>query len=277
MKHSTSLDPLAENAVIAVCTLADAAGPERWSADAIEDAATALEVLAGALSEISPEAAELLEVVPAAVAALRERVEQGAAHPSPAEQSARRGDAPADPAVLSTGLRRALAAHSLTGHRVHQLGPALLTVTLDPVHAQALAALLAARRELPRQPPAAEGELHWGAGPAETAAASLAVALAAYGAGTYARVLASGQVTAGLSPTASPTGHRSADHPPGNLRPIITPPAPRARNRLEGHRRPALTSARHGEGTVARPSAGACRHRSRDFPSWGSPAQRLVS
>lgn len=75
MKHSNPLlDPLAEGAVIAVCALADAAGPERWSSGATEDAATALEVLAGALSELSPEAAELLEVVPAAVAALRERV-----------------------------------------------------------------------------------------------------------------------------------------------------------------------------------------------------------
>ncbi|MFE7805872.1 hypothetical protein ACFU51_14645 [Streptomyces sp. NPDC057430] len=199
MNHSTSLDPLAESAVIAVCALADAAGPARWSSGAVEDAATALEVLAGALSEISPEAAELLEVIPAAVAALRERVE----HAPTAGVPALRSDAATDPAVLSTGLRRALSAHSLTGHRVHQLGPALLTVTLDAVHAQALAVLLAARRALPRQPPALEDELHWGAGPAETAAASLAVALAAYGPGTYARVLASGQVTAGLTPTAT--------------------------------------------------------------------------
>ncbi|MGO4634936.1 hypothetical protein AB4225_29015 [Streptomyces sp. 2RAF24] len=62
MKHSTSLslDPLAESAVIAVCALADAAGPGQWSPGAVDDAATALEVLAGALSEPSPEAAELL-------------------------------------------------------------------------------------------------------------------------------------------------------------------------------------------------------------------------
>lgn len=45
--------------------------------------------------------------------------------------------------------------------------------------------LPAARRGLPRQTPAIEDELRWGAGPAETAAASLAVDLAAYGAGTY--------------------------------------------------------------------------------------------
>ncbi|MFJ6053661.1 hypothetical protein [Streptomyces sp. NPDC092307] len=149
MKHSTSLDPLAENAVIAVCALADAAGPGRWSSGAVEDAATALEVLAGALSNLSPEAAELLEVIPAAVAALRERVEHAPAGAVPAH----RADAAADPAVLSTGLRRALTAHSLTGHRVHQLGPALLTVTLDAAHAQALAVLLAARRALPPSHP----------------------------------------------------------------------------------------------------------------------------
>ncbi|WP_327169961.1 hypothetical protein [Streptomyces subrutilus] len=196
MKHSNPLlDPLAEGAVIAVCALADAAGPGRWSSGAVEDAATALEVLAGALAELSPEAAELLEVVPAAVAALRERVERAQA----VAVSSGPANSVEDPAVQSTGLRRALAAHSLAGHRVHQLGPALLTITLDAAHAQALAVLLAARRELPRQAPAAEDESRWGAGPAETAAASLAAALAAYGSGTYARVLASGHVTAGLT------------------------------------------------------------------------------
>ncbi|WP_331756414.1 hypothetical protein [Streptomyces sp. NBC_01568] len=226
MKHATSLDPLAENAVIAACALADAAGPERWSAGAVEDAATALEVLAGALSELSPEAAELLEVIPAAVAALRERVE----HAPTAAVPARRADAATDPAVLSTGLRRALTAHSLTGHRVHQLGPALLTITLDAAHAQALAVLLAARRELPRQAPAAEDEPRWGAGPAETAAASLAVALAAYGPGTYARVLASGQVTAGLSPMAARQVTEAL-----NTRPAPSAPSSRPRRRGLGH------------------------------------------
>lgn len=194
MKNSTTRpDPLAESVVIAACALSDAGGPEgRWTAGAVEDAATALEVLAGALSGLSPEAAETLEVIPAAVAALRERVEREPAAPSG------RADIAGDPAVSSTGLRRALAAHNLTG-RVHQLGPALLTVTMDSAHAQALAALLAVRRELPRQAPAPEDEHWWGAGPADTAAASLAAALVAYGPGTYARVLASGHVTTGLS------------------------------------------------------------------------------
>ncbi|MFE5809882.1 hypothetical protein [Streptomyces sp. NPDC056491] len=63
-----------------------------------------------------------------------------------------------DPAVLSTGLPRTLAAHSLAGHRVHQLGPVLLTITLDAAHARALAVLLAAQRELPRQAPTVEDE-----------------------------------------------------------------------------------------------------------------------
>ncbi|MFJ6785895.1 hypothetical protein [Streptomyces yangpuensis] len=117
-------------------------------------------------------------VVPAAIAALREHVEHAQAWVPPPG----RMDRAENPAVLSTGLRRALAAHGLTRHRVHRLAPALLTVTLDPAHAQALAALLAARRELPRQTPAIEDEPRWGAGPAETATASLAVA---YGPWTY--------------------------------------------------------------------------------------------
>lgn len=63
--------------MFAVCALGDVAGPNRWSSAAVEDAATGLEVLAGAPSGLSPEAAELLEVIPAAVAALCERVERG--------------------------------------------------------------------------------------------------------------------------------------------------------------------------------------------------------
>ncbi|MCP9976248.1 hypothetical protein [Streptomyces somaliensis] len=40
------LEALAEQAVVAACALADAADPGEWSAGAVEDAATALEVLA---------------------------------------------------------------------------------------------------------------------------------------------------------------------------------------------------------------------------------------
>ncbi|MFG2298544.1 hypothetical protein [Streptomyces sp. NPDC048603] len=75
-------------------------------------------------------------------------------------------------------------------------------MTMDSARAQALATLLAVRRELPRQAPASEDEPRWGTGPADTAAAALAAALAAYGTGTYARVLASGDVSAGLPPAA---------------------------------------------------------------------------
>ncbi|MGI5484873.1 hypothetical protein [Streptomyces lavendofoliae] len=42
-------------AVVAACTLADAADPSRWSADAVEDVAAALEVVAGALAQLDPE------------------------------------------------------------------------------------------------------------------------------------------------------------------------------------------------------------------------------
>lgn len=228
MKHSNPLlDPLAESAVIAVCALADAVGPDGWSSGAFEDAATALEVLAGALADLSPEAAELMEVIPAAVAALRERVEytpDAAAPPCLTDRTEEHS------AVLSTGLRRALVAHNLAGHRVHQLGPALLTVTLDAAHAQALAVLLTARRGLPRLAPAAEDEPRWGAGPPETAAASLAVALAAYGPGTYARVLASGQVTAGLTPTAARQVTDAL-----NTRPAPSGPPSRPQRRGLGH------------------------------------------
>ncbi|MFG2298545.1 hypothetical protein [Streptomyces sp. NPDC048603] len=102
MQHSTSrLDPLAERAVLAACALADASGPEEWSAGAFEDAATALEVLAGALSGLSLQAAELLEVVPAVVAALRESVEGVPAAAAPPGTAGRASA----PTVLSTGLR----------------------------------------------------------------------------------------------------------------------------------------------------------------------------
>ncbi|MFD3761854.1 hypothetical protein [Streptomyces sp. NPDC058622] len=156
---STLLDPLAESAVIAVGALSNAAELGRWSSGAVEGTATALEVLARALSELSPEVAKLLEVIPAAVAALCERVERAPAETVPSGSA----DRLEGPAVVRTGLRWALAAHSLGGHRVHQLGPALLTITLEPP-ARALAVLLAARHELPSQAPAAEDERLWGAG-----------------------------------------------------------------------------------------------------------------
>ncbi|MEU8622700.1 hypothetical protein [Streptomyces sp. NPDC048623] len=189
------VEALAEEAVVAACALADAAGPSRWSADAVEDAAAALEVLAGALAQLGPECAEILSVVPVAAAAVVERAEQAAAGTSEAAG----GRATAG---TSAALRQALAAHGLTRNRVHQLGAALVTVTLDAPEAQALAVLLGRRDALPRQAPP-EDKDGWGSGPAETAAAALADALRAHGTGAYARVLTSGQVSAGLTPQAA--------------------------------------------------------------------------
>ncbi|WP_143065990.1 hypothetical protein [Streptomyces sp. CC53] len=185
------VEALAEEAVVAACTLADAADPLRWSADAVEDVAAALEVLAGALAQLDPECAEILSVVPIAAAAVVERAEQAAGASESVGGRAAAG--------TSAALRQALAAHGLTRNRVHQLGAALITVTLDASEAQALAVLLSRRDTLPRQ--AQQGdEGGWGAGPAETAAAALADALRAHGTGAYARVLTSGQVSAGLTP-----------------------------------------------------------------------------
>ncbi|MEV6124752.1 hypothetical protein AB0M23_30295 [Streptomyces sp. NPDC052077] len=183
------VEALAEEAVVAACTLADAADPSRWSAGAVEEVAAALEILAGALAHLDPEYAEILSVVPVAAAAVVERADQAAAGTSESAD----GRATAG---TSTALRQALAAHGLTRHRIHQLGAALVTVTLDTPEAQALAAVLSRSEALPQQ--AQQGvESGWGTGPAETAAATLADALRAHGTGTYARVLASGQVSAG--------------------------------------------------------------------------------
>ncbi|MFI9311501.1 hypothetical protein [Streptomyces triculaminicus] len=168
-QQASAVEPLAEQTVVAACALADAAGPESWSASAVEDAAAALEVLAGALAQLDPECAEIRSVVPVAAAAVLERVEH-----------ARTGDGPQDDgrgaAGTSTALRQALTAHGITRHRVHQLGAALITVTLDPADAQALATLLAQRGEIPDQ--VRHADEGWGEGPAETAAAALAEALA---------------------------------------------------------------------------------------------------
>lgn len=192
----TDVDALAEVVVLTACTLADAAGPGRWSPGAIEDAASALEVLAGTLARLDRESAELLAVVPVAVAALRDRVEQVQAGEGRTD-----GDAVRGAAGSSTALREALAVHDIRHHRVHQLGAALLTVTLEPADAQALAGLLA-QHGLRDQSPRTDVGL-WGSGLAGTAAAALGYALASYGSSSYARVLDSGQVSAGLTPQAA--------------------------------------------------------------------------
>ncbi|MFJ2841727.1 hypothetical protein ACIPD2_08615 [Streptomyces griseofuscus] len=150
------VEALAEEAVVAACTLADAAGPSRWSAGAVEDVDAALEVLAGALAQLDPECAEILSVVPVAAAAVIERADQAAAGAS--ESAGGRATT-----VTSAALRQAFAAHGLTRARVHQLGAALVTVTLDAPEAQALAVLLSRRDALPRQAQPG-GEDGWGPG-----------------------------------------------------------------------------------------------------------------
>ncbi|MGW2601216.1 hypothetical protein [Streptomyces klenkii] len=188
------LEQRADAVVLAACALADTAVPDGWSPGAVEDVATALEVLAGALAQRDPESAEILALIPTAVAALRERTEQQAQSPASGGQAVRGGPG------ATTELRRALNVHSVTG-RVYQLGAALVTVTLDAADAQALAVLLAQPGE--QQPRAAAREAEWGAGPAATAAAALGDALAPFGPSTYARALDSGHVTAGMSPDAA--------------------------------------------------------------------------
>ncbi|GAA1042210.1 hypothetical protein GCM10009566_42790 [Streptomyces murinus] len=131
------VEALAEEAVVAACTLADAADPSRWSAGAVED-------VAAAFAQLDPECSEVLCVVPVAAAAVVERTEQAAAGAS--ESAGGRATA-----VTSAALHQALAAHGLTRARVHQLGAALVTVTLDAPEAQALAVFLSRRDALPRQ------------------------------------------------------------------------------------------------------------------------------
>ncbi|MFI1801893.1 hypothetical protein ACH427_31770 [Streptomyces sp. NPDC020379] len=83
-------------------------------------------------------------------------------------------------------MRQPLTAHGITRHRVHQLGAALVTVTLDAAGAQALATLLVQRGEIPDH--ARHGDQGWGEGPAENVAAVLAEALVVHGLSTYARL-----------------------------------------------------------------------------------------
>ncbi|WP_093804170.1 hypothetical protein [Streptomyces sp. Wb2n-11] len=188
----------AEAVVLAACRLADTAGPGQWSPGAIEDASSALEVLAGALAQLDSGSAEILAVIPAAVAALREHTEQARAGAPAGEGTAGRGAA-----AVSGPLRQALAVHGIGRGRVHQLGAALVTVTLEAADAQALAALLTPRGEHQEHRVTEDTEALWGVGPAGTAAAALGQALAAYGTGSYARVIDSEQVTAGLTPHAA--------------------------------------------------------------------------
>lgn len=202
IRTQTGVETHAEAVVLAACALADTALPGRWSLDAVQDAATALEILADSLGALDPESAEILSVVPVAVAALLERAEQAEAGVPTSQESG--GWAALSTVGVNGALRQALDAHGLSSFRVHQLGPALVTVTLEAADAQALAGLLTAGGEQ-REPPQVwrETAALWGAGPAGTAAAALGEALTAYGPGTYTRVLDSGHVSSGLSPRAA--------------------------------------------------------------------------
>lgn len=112
----------------------------------MEDVAAALEVLAGALSQLEPECAGILAVVPVAATTVVERAEQARTGARPGETAGGRAAS-----GTSAALRRALTAHGLARYRVHQLGAALVTVTLDAPEAQALAVLLSRRDGRPRQ------------------------------------------------------------------------------------------------------------------------------
>ncbi|WP_435837703.1 hypothetical protein [Streptomyces chrestomyceticus] len=84
----------ADEAAEAACKLADAVTPDAWSPAAVEDAAEAIEILAGALGQISPDAARILAAIPAVTAELRQRLLQteppAAAVPAP-RRGRRRG------------------------------------------------------------------------------------------------------------------------------------------------------------------------------------------
>lgn len=111
----------------------------------MEGVATALEVLAGALAQLDKECGEILAVVTVAAAAVMERTELAGVGTSSSETGGRAA------AGTSVALRQALTAHGRTRHRAHQLGAALVTVTLDASEAQALAMLLSRGDALPRR------------------------------------------------------------------------------------------------------------------------------
>ncbi|MFF8506410.1 hypothetical protein ACF07L_38100 [Streptomyces anulatus] len=64
----------AEAVADAVCDLVDTVTPSTWTAEAIEDAADAIDMLTEALAAIDPEVARALQAIPAATAALRRRL-----------------------------------------------------------------------------------------------------------------------------------------------------------------------------------------------------------
>ncbi|MFD5557786.1 hypothetical protein ACFWIA_28595 [Streptomyces sp. NPDC127068] len=64
----------AESVVVSACHLADVVAPTAWSAAAAEDALDAIDVLAAALSGISPDTARALAAVAAATADVRRQL-----------------------------------------------------------------------------------------------------------------------------------------------------------------------------------------------------------
>lgn len=157
----------------------------------MEDATTALRALAGEFAQLDPQCAVIPAAVPTAVAAVAERAEQARVGAAP------HGDA-SDTSTGRCGAAPTVAEHGITRHRVRQLGAALLTLTLEPADAQALAKLLTRPGGVPRQTSPAEPG--WGEGPARTVAAALAEALTSHGTGAYARIFDSSHVSAGLPP-----------------------------------------------------------------------------
>ncbi|MFF8960774.1 hypothetical protein [Streptomyces sp. NPDC014894] len=70
-RAAPGVEQRAELAVVSACHLADVVTPTAWSTGAAEDALDAIDVLAAALSEISPETADALGAVTAATTAAR--------------------------------------------------------------------------------------------------------------------------------------------------------------------------------------------------------------
>ncbi|MFI6530669.1 hypothetical protein [Streptomyces uncialis] len=70
-RAAAGVEQRAELAVVSACHLADAATPAAWSPGAAEDALDAIDVLAAALSRISPETADALAAVATATTAAR--------------------------------------------------------------------------------------------------------------------------------------------------------------------------------------------------------------
>ncbi|MER7048347.1 hypothetical protein [Streptomyces jumonjinensis] len=74
-RAAPGVEQRAELVVESACHLADAVTPTAWSTAAAEDALDAIDVLAAALSQISPETAQALAAVAAATADARRHLD----------------------------------------------------------------------------------------------------------------------------------------------------------------------------------------------------------